>query len=110
MNSMLASVVIFNCTLAGPVCMPSCRVSTPFSLIRRTFRVLSFPLSSLHALATKPLVPFSFQQVTTIKFCNPFILITIQNAGGDIPLMSSLNKHLKSRVNKNLNLRAIASL
>ena len=24
----------------------------------------------------------SFQQVTTIKFCNPFVLITIQNAAG----------------------------
>jgi hypothetical protein len=51
---------------------------TPLSLWSNFSRLTLNP-----CLPTCPRCPFLyFQQLTTIKFCNSFLLITIQNAGG----------------------------
>jgi hypothetical protein len=48
------------------------------------------------------------QSVTTIKFCNHFILLTIRiAAGGSTPLMTAFKKHLKSPIKKHLKSRVV---
>jgi hypothetical protein len=55
------------------------------------------PLTNCPRLAT-PSVPLSFQQVTTINFCNSFLLITIQIAPGWVypPAAIGLKFYFKS--------------
>jgi hypothetical protein len=54
----------------------------PFMLARHSLPPSSPETHPIHAHLPCTLPSLSFQQVTTVKFCNSLVLKTIQNAGG----------------------------
>jgi hypothetical protein len=84
-----------------PVPVPwfnSAPLPSDFSFLTSALSFTYFqPLTDCPRLATLS-APLSFQQVTTIKFCNSFLLITIQIAPGWVypPAAIGLKFHLKS--------------
>ena len=66
-------------------------------LARRALPASSPETRPAHARLSRTLPALSFQRVTTVKFCNPCVLITIQNAGGGYtPPILHLKYYFKS--------------
>lgn len=91
-------------------CQPRLQVSSPFGSAAHSFAAKYFQsLTNCLKIDTLSL-PLCFQQVPTVKFCNPFALITIRIAGGGYGVVFRFSREKVFAREEKLHLTSFVSL